>query len=167
MLAEHQRACPLDGLPAEETVLVQHRLSAYDPELDVVLIADPDLLYTRSGGWIWHETKTAARRPWEKQELMETYPQLAFAVLLMAAGVPGGDPRRSLIELEVLYEDGSRCEEIDPGDPDTQADARRIIAGLAGPWAIDETYEPRPDGHCSGCEVLTHCEAGRAHLEGQ
>ncbi|MFI6434128.1 PD-(D/E)XK nuclease family protein [Streptomyces sp. NPDC050759] len=165
MLAEHQRACPLDGLPTEEVVRVQHRLTAYDPELDVVLIADPDLLYTRSGGWIWHETKTAAKRPWEKQELLETYPQLALAVLLMAAGVPGGDPRRALIELEVLYEDGSRCEEIDPGDPDTQADARRIIAGLAGPWAIDETYAPRPDNHCSGCDVLTHCAAGRAHLE--
>jgi hypothetical protein len=165
MLAEHQLACPLDGLPAAETVRVQHRLSAYDPELDVVLIADPDLLYTRSGGWIWHETKTAVKRPWERQELMETYPQLAFAVLLMAAGVPGGDPRRSLIELEVLYEDGSRCEEIDPGDPDTQADARRIIAGLAGPWAADETCAPRPDDHCSGCDVLTHCSAGRAHLE--
>lgn len=165
MLAEHQRACPLDGLPSTERVRVQPRLSAYDPELDIVLIADPDLLYTRSGGWIWHETKTAAKRPWEHQELMETYPQLAFAVLMMAAGVPGGDQRRSLIELEVLYEDGSRCEEIDPGDPDTQADARRIIAGLAGPWAVDETYAPKPDGHCSGCDVLAHCPAGRAYLE--
>ncbi|RKN08194.1 PD-(D/E)XK nuclease family protein [Streptomyces radicis] len=165
MLAEHQRACSLDGLPDGEVVRVQHRLTAYDPELDVVLIADPDLLYTRSGGWIWHETKTAAKRPWERQELMETYPQLAFAVLLMAAGVPGGDPRRSLIELEVLYEDGSRCEEIDPGDPDTQADARRIIAALAGPWAVDETYAPRPGDDCSGCDVLRYCAAGREYLE--
>ncbi|MEU1516868.1 PD-(D/E)XK nuclease family protein [Streptomyces sp. NPDC005811] len=165
MLAEHQRACPLDGLPSTEWVRVQPRLTAYDPELDVVLIADPDLLYTRSGGWIWHETKTAAKRPWEKQELMETYPQLAFAVLMMAAGVPGGDPRRSLIELEVLYEDGSRCEEVDPGDPDTRTEARRIIAGLAGPWAVDETYAPNPDGHCAGCDVLAHCAPGRAHLE--
>ncbi|MFD9975916.1 PD-(D/E)XK nuclease family protein [Streptomyces sp. NPDC059017] len=165
MLAQHQRACPLDGLPTGELVQVQHRLAAYDPELDVVLIADPDLLYTRSGGWIWHETKTAAKRPWEGQDLLETYPQLAFAVVLMAAGVPGGDLRRSLIELEVLYEDGSRCEEIDPGDPDTQAEAHRIIAGLAGPWAVDETYTPNPGGHCSGCDVLAHCAVGRTHLE--
>ncbi|MFF0434609.1 PD-(D/E)XK nuclease family protein [Streptomyces sp. NPDC004327] len=165
MLSEHQRACPLDGLPPSEHVRVQHRLTAYDPELDVVLIADPDLLYTRAGGWIWHETKTAAKRPWEGRALMESYPQLAFAVLMMAAGVLDGDPRRSLIELEVLYDDGSRCEEIDPGDPDTQAEARRIIAGLAGPWAVDETYAPRPDEHCDGCDVLAHCAAGRTHLE--
>ncbi|MER7519706.1 PD-(D/E)XK nuclease family protein [Streptomyces sp. NPDC126499] len=165
MLSEHQRACPLDGLPPTERVRVQQRLSAYDPELDVVLIADPDLLYTRAGGWIWHETKTAANRPWEGRALMESYPQLAFAVLMMAAGVLGGDPRRSLIELEVLYDDGSRCEEIDPGDPDTQAEARRIIAALAGPWAVDETYAPRPDRHCDGCDVLAHCAAGRTHLE--
>ncbi|MGW5762170.1 PD-(D/E)XK nuclease family protein [Streptomyces tendae] len=165
MLRQHQRACPLDGLPAAETVRVQPRLTAYDPELDVVLIADPDLLYSRSGGWIWHETKTASKRPWEGQELMETYPQLALAVLLMAAGVPGGDPRRSLIELEVLYQDGSRCEEIDPGDPATLAAARHIIGELAAPWAVDEMYAPKPGGHCSGCEVLAHCSVGRTRLE--
>jgi hypothetical protein len=170
LIAEHQRACPLEGLPSGETVRIQPRLTAYDPELDVVLIADPDLLYTRSGGWIWHETKTAARPPWEGRALMETYPQLAFAVLMMSAGVPGGDPRRSLIELEVLYLDAdgtgkSRCEEIDPGDPDTLTEARRIVAGLAGPWAVDEKYAPTPGSHCGGCDVLTHCAAGSAHLE--
>jgi hypothetical protein len=170
LLAEHQRACPLDGLPSDEVVRVQPRLTAYDPELDVVLIADPDLLYTRSGGWIWHETKTAAKPPWEGRALMETYPQLAVAVLMMSAGVPGGDPRRSLIELEVLYRGEewtgkSRSEEIDPGDPDTLTEARRIIAGLAGPWAVDETYAPTPGGHCGGCDVLTHCSAGRACME--
>lgn len=165
MLSQHLLDCPLDGLAPGEKVWVQPRLTAYDPELDVVLIADPDLLYTRSGGWIWHETKTAARRPWEGQELMETYPQLPFAVLLMAAGVPGGDPRRSMIELELLYENGSRCEEIDAGDPDILAEARRIIAGLAGPWAVDETYPPKPGDHCASCEMLQHCAAGRSHLE--
>jgi hypothetical protein len=165
MLGQHMLDCPLDGLAPGETVRVQPRLTAYDPELDVVLIADPDLLYTRSGGWVWHETKTAARRPWEGRELMETYPQLPFAVLLMAAGVPGGDPRRSLIELELLYGDGSGCEEIDPGDPDTLAEARRIIAGLAGPWAVDETYAPTTGDHCAGCEMLLHCAPGRAHLK--
>ncbi|MEV4439372.1 PD-(D/E)XK nuclease family protein [Streptomyces sp. NPDC049577] len=165
MLAQHRRVCPLDGLRAGEQVCVQRRLAAYDPELDVVLIADPDLLYTRSGGWIWHETKTAGHRLWEGRDLMEAYPQLAFAALMMSAGVPGGDPRRSRIELEVLYEDGARCEEIDPWDPDTLADARRIIAGLAGPWAVDETYAPAAGDHCAGCAVAKHCVAGRAYLE--
>ncbi|MFI6421819.1 PD-(D/E)XK nuclease family protein [Streptomyces sp. NPDC050842] len=167
MLAEHLRACPLEGLGTAEQVEVQKRLTTYDPELDTVIVADPDLLYTRSGGWIWHETKTATRRPWEGQELLETHPQLALAVLLMSAGVPGGDPRRSLIELEFLYEGGSRCEEIDPGDPDTLAAARRIVARLAGPWAVDETYEPKTGEHCGNCEMLRHCAAGQAHAKAE
>ncbi|SFD72766.1 PD-(D/E)XK nuclease family protein [Streptomyces aidingensis] len=165
MLGRHRTVCPLDGLPAGERVRVQPRLTAYDPELDVVLIADPDLLYTRSGGWIWRETKTATRSPWEGRGLLESYPQLAFAVLLMAAGVPGGDLRRSLIELEVLYPDGARCEEIDPGEPQTQQEARRIVAGLAGPWAVDETYPAKAGDHCAGCEMLAHCETGRSQVE--
>ncbi|MET8980496.1 PD-(D/E)XK nuclease family protein [Streptomyces sp. NPDC004539] len=165
MLSAHQRDCPLDGLPDTEQVRVQPRLSLYDPQLDIVLVADPDLLYTSSGGWIWRETKTAAKPPWEGRELMETYPQLAFAALMMAAGVPGGDPRRSRVELEVLFGNRSRCEEVDPGDPGTLAEARRIIAGLAEKWAVDETYAPDPGDACSGCDVLAHCSAGRGHLE--
>ena len=49
--------------------------------------------------------------------------------------------------------------------PDTLAEARRIIAGLAGPWAVDETYAPTTGDHCAGCEMLLHCAAGRAHLK--
>jgi hypothetical protein len=161
MLGQHVRACPLDGLGPEEQVQVQKRLTAYDPVLDAVIVADPDLLYTRAGGWIWHETKTASRRPYEGRELLETHPQLALAVLLMAAGVPGGDSRRSLIELELLYENNSGREEIDPGDPDTVDMARQIIAALVGPWALDETYAPRPDRHCHGCEMLRYCTPGQ------
>lgn len=165
MLAQHVRACPLDGLASGEEVLVQKRLTAYDPELDVLIIADPDLLYTRSGGWIWHETKTTTRPPWEGEELLQTYPQLALAVLLMSADVPGGDPRRSRIELELLLEDTSWREVIDPGESDTQAEARRTIAGMAGPWAVDETYEPKTGKHCGGCEMLGLCDAGQAHVK--
>ncbi|WP_328718928.1 PD-(D/E)XK nuclease family protein [Streptomyces sp. NBC_00247] len=164
MLAAHVLACPLDGLGPEEKVEVQKRLTTYDPELDTVVVADPDLLYTRSGGWVWHETKTAGKPLWEGRPLLESYPQLALAVLLMSAGVPGGDPRRSLVELEVLYETGSRCEEIDPGDPDTLAEARQVIARLATPWAVDEAYEPRTGDHCGGCEMLRHCAAGQARV---
>ncbi|WP_167152787.1 PD-(D/E)XK nuclease family protein [Streptomyces sp. MBT27] len=165
MIAEHVRACPLDELGPDEEVQVQKRLTAYDPELDTVIVADPDLLYTRYGGWIWHETKTASSPLWEGRPLLESYPQLALAVLLMSHGVPGGDPRRSLIELEVLYADGSRCLEVDPGDSDTIAEARQVISRLAAPWAVDETYEPRPGDQCEGCEMLRHCAAGQGRVK--
>lgn len=60
MLDEHRALCPLDGLALEEKVLTQHRITAYVPELDVVVLAVPDLLHTRRGRWIWRETKTSA-----------------------------------------------------------------------------------------------------------
>ncbi|MET9555285.1 PD-(D/E)XK nuclease family protein [Streptomyces sp. NPDC006645] len=165
MLAQHIRACPLDGIGADEKVEVQKRLTVYEPEIDAVIVADADLLYTRAGGWIWHETKTTAKSLWEGRELLENYPQLALAVLMMAAGVPDGDPRRSLIELEILYENGSRCEEVDPGEPDTLATARRVIKELASGWAGDERYEPTPGDQCGRCEMLRHCDAGLAQVD--
>ncbi len=63
MLEQHAFYCPLDGLAAEEEVRVQYQAVCYDPELDLVLIATPDLLHTRRGGWIWRETKTATCVP--------------------------------------------------------------------------------------------------------
>ncbi|MFI7114611.1 PD-(D/E)XK nuclease family protein [Nonomuraea sp. NPDC050227] len=157
MIKKHHASCPLDGLPENELVRTQWRLAAYDPVLDTVVIADPDLLYTEAGGWVWRETKTASRRAWHGRSLLSEYPQLALAVLLLAAGVPGGDPRQSRIELEILREDGSVCEEIDPFDQATRDEARKIVAGLATGWANDEAYSPTPGEHCGDCEVRRWC----------
>ena len=167
MLEQHRAVCPLYGLPAHERILVQPRLTAYDPVADAVVIADPDLLHTDAGGWVWRETKTSSGPPWEGRPLLETYPQLALAVLLMAAGVPKGDRRRSRIELEVLYEHGSVCEVIDPFDEPTVAQARSVVARLAGPWAADESYPPAAGRHCADCEALTWCDAGRTEVSGR
>jgi hypothetical protein len=166
MLDRHRAVCPLHGLPPEEQVLVQPRLTAYDPVADTVIIADPDLLYTDAGGWVWRETKTSSTPLWEGRPLLESYPQLALAALLMAAGIPGGDRRRSRIELEILYEHGSACEVIDPFDEPTLTQARSVVSRLAGPWAADESYAPAPGRHCGGCEVLSWCDAGRAEISG-
>ncbi|MFD7578554.1 PD-(D/E)XK nuclease family protein [Kitasatospora sp. NPDC059817] len=166
MIAEHAAVCPLDGLPPDAAVQVQPRVTAYDPEVDAVIIADPDLLYTDAGGWVWRETKTAASRPWEGRPLLESFPQLALAVLLMSAGVLGGDPRRARIELELLYQDGSACEELYPDDPETLDEARRVVAGLAGPWASDESFAATPGRGCTGCEALRWCGPGLDHTTG-
>jgi hypothetical protein len=162
MVKAHRANCPLDGLSPTELVRPQWRLAAYDPVVDAVVIADPDLLYTDAGGWVWRETKTASRRSWEGESLLRRHPQLALAVLLMAAGVPGGDPRRSRIELEQLRENGSACEEIDPFDPATVHEARGIVSGPASGWASDEIYSPTPGDQCADCEVRRWCAAGRA-----
>lgn len=162
MLDQHRAICPLDGLPTHEEVRVQPRVTAYDPTLDAVVIADPDLLYTDAGGWVWRETKTAASAPWEGRSLLETYPQLALAVVMMSSGILGGEPERSRIELEVLLENDAICEWIAPFDGPTIEEARSVVAALVGPWANDESYPTRPGRHCDGCEVRRWCPSGQS-----
>ncbi|WP_351232241.1 PD-(D/E)XK nuclease family protein [Streptomyces sp. NPDC002133] len=164
MIRRHRGRCPLDGLAVEETVEPQRRLAVYDPQSDVVVIADCDLVYTDRGGTVIRETKTASRRFGERQELVRTYPQLALAVLFMASGALGGDPRRSRIELEILREDGARLEEVDPFDTTTLDQSRHVISELAARWAADETYATEPaDGFdCGDCEARRWCTAARS-----
>ncbi|MFF3014015.1 PD-(D/E)XK nuclease family protein [Streptomyces sp. NPDC057939] len=166
MLAEHRLLCPLNGLGADEQVLVQHRVTAYVPELDVIVLAVPDLVYTHRGRWIWRETKTSARPLWERRSLLSTYPQLALGVLLFQAGALGDDPRRSWVELEHLREGHgeSRLERIDPGRAEIVDEARAVIAELAQPLLDDTTYEPRTGRHCHGCQARTWCRPGTAYV---
>jgi hypothetical protein len=166
MLAEHRLLCPLNGLDADEQVLVQHRVTAYVPELDIVVLAVPDLVYTHRGRWIWRETKTSARPLWERDSLLHAYPQLALGVLLFHAGALGDDPRRSWVELEHLREGHgeSRLEPIDPGRAENVDEARAVIAELAQPLLDDTTYEPRTGRHCHGCQARTWCRPGTAYV---
>jgi hypothetical protein len=167
MLREHRSLCPLDRLGAQEQVLVQHRVTAYVPELDVVVIADPDLLYTRSGQWIWRETKTSSSPLWDREALMKRYPQLALGVLLLAAGaVPGCDPQRSRVELELLNEADGRLEPLDVGLPNVVEEARAVIAGLAQPLLDDVSYEPRTGRHCHSCQARSWCAPGTEYVSG-
>ncbi|MBT2400396.1 PD-(D/E)XK nuclease family protein [Streptomyces sp. ISL-100] len=164
MLEQHAFYCPLDGLAAEEEVRVQYQAVCYDSELDLVLIATPDLLHTRRGGWIWRETKTASRYLYEGEALLKRYPQLALGVLMLAAGVLGGDVARSRVELELLHTDDVTFEELDPSHPRTVDEAREVIAQLAQPWAQDQDYPATPGRHCGGCEALEWCHPGLEHL---
>ncbi|WP_433194492.1 PD-(D/E)XK nuclease family protein [Nocardia sp. CA-107356] len=165
MLAQHAWLCPVDGSRPAERVLVQHQLSCYIPELDVVVIATPDLLYTRSGGWVWRETKTATSRLWEGRPLLRSYPQLALAVLLLAAGALSGELRRSRVELELLYPDDGTLEELDPSRSAVVDEARDVIAELADPLLHDDLYNPVPGRHCHGCEARTWCRPGREFVD--
>ncbi|MEY2241496.1 PD-(D/E)XK nuclease family protein [Streptomyces sp. BF23-18] len=164
MLEQHAFYCPLGGLAAEEEVRVQHQAVCYDPELDLVLIATPDLLHTRRGGWIWRETKTASSYLYEGESLLKRYPQLALGVLMLAADVLGGDVTRSRVELELLHTDDVTFEELDPSRPGTVDEAREVIAQLAQPWARDQDYPTDPGRHCGSCEALEWCDPGIEHL---
>ena len=165
MLDEHRALCPLDGLDPREKVLTQHRITAYIPELDVVVLAVPDLLHTRRGRWIWRETKTSAASLWEGRPLLRSFPQLALAVVLFDKEAVGGGPQRGRVELEHLREGTgqSRLESVDPSRPATVAEAREVVADLAEPLLRDTSYEPRPGRHCHTCQVRTWCDPGLAY----
>ncbi|MFJ8229208.1 PD-(D/E)XK nuclease family protein [Streptomyces sp. NPDC094448] len=164
MLARHAALCPLDRLAPEEEVRVQAQVTAYDPVLDLVLIAQPDLLHTRRGGWVWRETKTVGGRPYEGSSVLERHPQLALAVLLMRTGeLADGDRRRSRIELELLGSAFARRLEIDPWQPSVHASARDIVRRAAGPWLEETEYRAVPGRACRDCEALDWCRAGREH----
>ncbi|MFF8945723.1 PD-(D/E)XK nuclease family protein [Streptomyces sp. NPDC014864] len=167
MIRAHRGLCPLDGLPSTERVEPQRRVAVYDEQADAVVIAACDVVYTDDGAVVIRETKTAAHRFTERRHLVETFPQLALAVLLLASGVLGGDPRRSRVELEVLRPDGSRLEELDPFDGLTLDQSRQVVTDLAVGWAADETYaaEPAPDFDCSACEAVRWCSVGRSRRD--
>ncbi len=165
MVERHAALCPLDRLAPEEEVRVQAQVTAYDPVLDLVLVAKPDLLHTRRGGWVWRETKTVGRRPYEGGSVLVHHPQLALAVLLMRTGeLADGDRRRSRIELELLGSESARRLEIDPWQPSVLASARDIVRRTAGPWLEETVYRAVPGRPCRDCEALDWCREGREHL---
>ncbi|MBX9386929.1 PD-(D/E)XK nuclease family protein [Streptomonospora nanhaiensis] len=163
MIAQHAKTCALRYLGPTDRPRVQQQVACHDPDLDVVVIAVPDLLYPENGGWIWRETKTAARRR-GTSSLLQTYPQLALGVLLLANGVLGGESARSRVELEILHPDGAVLEEIDPSLPEVVDDAHAAVSGLVARWHADVHLPAVPGKACGSCEAAPWCAPGQAHL---
>lgn len=165
MLQAHRARCPLDN-PAATQLRPQHRVTAHDPQADVLVIASCDLVYEERGGVVIRETKTSAFPPSSRAVLLEKHPQLALLVLLLASGVLGGDPRRSRVELENLRPDGAALEEFDPGDEATVEHARTVLASYTVPWSAETRYDaaPRPGYDCTGCEALSWCATGKERV---
>ncbi|MCM9082402.1 PD-(D/E)XK nuclease family protein [Streptomyces spororaveus] len=163
MLHQHRAHCPFDGLADHETVEPQRRVVAYDPQADVVLVADCDLIRTDRGGVVVRETKTTTSSYTHAGGLMRQYPQLALAVVLVGGGILGGDALRSRIELEVLRPDGARLEELDPHDSRTVGRARALLRELVADWAADRGYQAAPSSgtDCRACDVHGWCATGR------
>lgn len=162
MLRAHRALCPLNN-PAATRFRAQHRVTAHDLQADVMVIASCDLIHEERGGIVVRETKTTAYPTGSRTVLLEKHPQLALAVLLVASGVLGGDPRRSRVELEILRPDGAALEEFDPGDAATVERARTVLASYTVPWSTESRYDaaPRPGYDCAGCEVVAWCATGK------
>jgi hypothetical protein len=165
MLRQHALLCPINTSPEAGRVWVQRTLSLYDPELDLVFVATPDLVYERSGTLVWRETKTAGSYLWTGQPLLGQYPQVALAVLMVAGGALGDKARASRIELELLYDGDCGLEEVDPGRPEVVEEAREVIRPLLDRWLADADFPARPGRSCAACAAIAWCGPGSSHVE--
>lgn len=158
LIAKHAAVCPLryadaDVLPRPEPLLTFH-----DTDADTIIIARPDLLYRSWGSWVWREVKTTKYTTDRSgKDVLESYPQAALAVVLLAGGALGGDIRGSRVELEILRPTGPDLEIITPRAPDRVAKAREVLHALAAPWHADRVFPAAPGTQCNRCEVARWC----------
>ncbi|MFE7802899.1 PD-(D/E)XK nuclease family protein [Nocardia sp. NPDC057440] len=163
MLSNHIDVCPFSVDAPITEIRTEPTLSFFDPAAQAVVIAKPDLLYRENGGWVWHETKTTQRTPrGVGDELLDKYPQLALAVVVLGAGALGGRDDTSRVELELLHPGGAELHLIDPTDPARVAYARQVLRELATPWRLDDAFEPRPGKACQWCPVSKWCPSSAA-----
>ncbi|MFF5438461.1 PD-(D/E)XK nuclease family protein [Streptomyces achromogenes] len=159
LLRRHAAVCPLRCVQDGTDVRTEPRVVRHDTAADVVVIADPDLLYRDGNSWVWRETKTSAAERRSSRPLLELYPQLALAVLLVARGDLGGSPARARVELEVLRPGGADLEIIDPFAPANRTAAEQIVRSMVAVWHGDDQFTPAPGRSCERCEVARWCSA--------
>ncbi|WP_344559036.1 PD-(D/E)XK nuclease family protein [Kitasatospora saccharophila] len=155
LLSHHAEVCPFRLAdrhdPEPEPLLVFD-----DPEADLLVLTEPDLLYRDGGSWVWRETKTSGGGPPVRKPLA-TYPQLALAVRVVAAG----GVRADRIELEVLRPEGPDLRIIDPRSAHTRAEAAAVLRDWITGWHRERLFEAAPGPECARCEVARWCSATR------
>ncbi|RPK56832.1 PD-(D/E)XK nuclease superfamily protein [Streptomyces sp. ADI96-02] len=159
LLRRHAAVCPLRCVRDGSDVRTEPRVVRHDTAADVVVLAEPDLLYRDRDSWVWRETKTSATERRPDGRLLEVYPQLALAVMLVARGDLGGSPGRARVELEMLRPGGADLEIIDPFAPAHRDTAEQVVRTMVTAWHGDDLYEPAPGRPCGRCEVARWCSA--------
>ncbi|MFF5564040.1 PD-(D/E)XK nuclease family protein [Streptomyces sp. NPDC012623] len=161
LLRRHAAVCPLGCVRNSTDVRTEPRVVRHDTAADVVVVAAPDLLYRDEGSWVWRETKTSAGDRRSNRPLLELYPQLALAVVLVARGDLGGTSARARVELEVLRPGGADLEIVDPFTTANRTAAERVLRSMLADWHGDDDYAPVPGPACHRCEVARWCSASR------
>ncbi|MFB6426904.1 PD-(D/E)XK nuclease family protein [Streptomyces microflavus] len=158
LLRHHAEVCPLQADRSRSSFLVEPRLSFDDTAADLLVLAEPDLLYQDGGSWVWRETKTSGSdRP--VREVMATYPQLALAVRIIGAGVLPGPQAGGRVELELLRPGGADLRILDPFAPSTRETARALVREQVSGWHAETAFEAVPGPECDACEMARWCSA--------
>jgi hypothetical protein len=158
-LLSHLDHCLL-GFDGLTDVQVEPRHTVYDPDADVVLIAEPDLTCSLGiSARIWRETKTRGyTAPDDEHDALLQYPAFAFHVCLLHAGVDGNARDDGAAELEVLTPNGGRVFYVPLSDGTLVAHAQRVVATVALRWAQDLTFPPNPSQACGRCQMYGWCQ---------
>ncbi|MFJ9430496.1 PD-(D/E)XK nuclease family protein [Streptomyces sp. NPDC101490] len=162
LLRRHAEVCPLSRVADGTDVRTEPRVVRHDTAADVVVVAAPDLLYRDGESWVWRETKTSASDHVSTRPLLDRYPQLALAVLLVARGDLGGTRARARVELELLRPGGADLEVIDPFVPANLNASEKVLRAMVADWHDDDAFAPAPGRSCARCEMSRWCSAKAA-----
>lgn len=165
LLRHHAEVCPLRTAEPRSEIQTEPRLVFDDTAADLLVVAEPDLLYREAGSWIWRETKTSASdRP--RRNILATYPQLALGVRVIAGGVLPRPQAGGRVELELLHPGGVDLRILDPFAPETQAAAEAVLREQVSGWHAETLFEAVPGAECATCEVARWCSARRLQGHG-
>ncbi|MFE5665152.1 PD-(D/E)XK nuclease family protein [Streptomyces niveus] len=165
LLRHHAEVCPLLTAEPRSEIRTEPRLVFDDAAADLMVMADPDLLYQNEGSWVWRETKTSASdRP--RRDVLTAYPQLALAVQIIGSGALSGPQGRGRVELELLRPGGADLRILDPFAPGTRAAAEAVLREQVSGWHAETLFEAVPGKECAGCEVAQWCSVRQPQKAG-
>lgn len=163
-LLQHLEVCPLREHGQVTDLVAEPKLAVFDPDADVVVIANPDLLRRVDGLIAYREQKTSyLLRTLRPTDALEQVPQIALAVCLIADGAFGD--RTGRVELERLSPEASEVIAFDASDPAVVVAARRVVNDMVREWHHDTEFATRPSDKCAVCPVARWC-ADAAVVEG-
>lgn len=166
-LAQHIPLCPLTD-PAHTGHDTEVDVSVWDTDADVIFSTRIDHTCVAAGtGRVLREVKTVGHGPTlhTPEDLIDAYPQVAAAVVMLTAGydpVTGTrfDPATvgpGRVEVEILTDTTGTVERLDPADPDTAISARVALASLLDDRITDTSHTPYPGPGCGWCPMRDWC----------
>lgn len=163
-LLGHLEVCPLVGPDTVTDVNPEPVVAVHDPDADVVMVAEPDLIRRVGGRLVYREQKTSSR-PFEldRAVALHRFQQLALAVCLIAAGVfedtarASHAPASGLVELEVMTPLGAKVMTFNASDPAVLTVAKGVVRDQVVEWHRDTEFRATPGDWCAVCPAAQWC----------